>query len=85
MENMSQYTLLGYHHNTTQLLYVEDITKLSTYPTQGHQPDYLWEDIDLAKRSSFDKKEIEINGKSFVLWRSQCHGVKVSRLKYKVF
>lgn len=84
MENNNQYILLGYHHNTTKLLFVQNITKLNTYPTQGHQPDYLWEDIDLAKRSSFDKKEIEVNGEFFVLWRAQCHGVKVSSFSFKI-
>ena len=80
LESREQYHFLGFHHDTTKLLYVEDYSKLSGCPLNP-SPHFLWNDINLSKASSFKNHEFtlktEDNDSKFILRRSHCAGVKV--------
>jgi hypothetical protein len=81
-----QYTMLGFHHDTEKLLFVEDYRKLKCCPINPN-PNYLWKDIHLSKGSSFELKEFTLFKSSihygpqenpkYVLRRAHCVGVKV--------
>lgn len=79
-ENRRQYQMLGFHHDTTKLLYVADYKKLPCCPVKP-KPDYIWDDVNLSKGSSFKKHEFstgnEDDQSNFVLFRCHCAGVKV--------
>ncbi len=82
MESQLQYFLLGFHHDTTKLLYVENITTLPCYPTKVSRPDYIWKDINLTKSSTFGQLPFTLghdheDKTDYVLRRGKCNGVKV--------
>lgn len=77
----SHYTMLGFNHETENLLYAEDYTKLKCCPND-QAPDYLWADKNLSKGPAFPKKTFGLGkhrtkNPEFVLWRAHCSGVKV--------
>lgn len=82
LERKDQYELLGFHHDTSKLLYVENYSNLKCCPDQWSLPDFLWQDINLSKQSGFPKStftlgEDQPNQPTFVMFRSRCNGVKV--------
>jgi len=89
MESQLQYLLLGFHHDTTGLLYVEDIQKLACYPKKVFRPDYIWTDINLTKTSTFSQLPFTLgqdheDKTEYVLRRGKCNGVKVRPYKIKI-
>ena len=83
LQERKQYEMLGYFHDTSKLLFIEDYTQLKCCPTVKKTSDYLWNDIHLSKKSSFPKLEFNLgkdheNKSVFVLYRSKCAGVKVN-------
>lgn len=72
--------MLGFHHQTDQLIYIEDFKKLKCCP-HPIDYDYIWRDINLSKCSSVDVKEFVLEeGKNqpvYELRRAKCKGVKV--------
>ena len=89
LEKRSQYAMLGFNHDTSYLLYTEDYTKLKLCPTVYPQPDYLWEDIHLTKRSGFPRAPVKIvddlaSKKQMIVYRARCAGVKVTYFLYCV-
>jgi hypothetical protein len=61
-----QYTMLGFHHDTEKLLFVEDYRKLKCCPINPN-PNYLWKDIHLSKGSSFELKEFTLFQKAYTM------------------
>ena len=79
--DQKQFQMLGFYHDTEKLLYVEDYTKLKWNPAVNPHPNFLWEDINLSKGSSFGEKTIKLgNGDSYTLIRNPCAGVQVGKL-----
>lgn len=76
----NQYLMLGFFHDTSKLIYAENFKTLPCCPVKPDK-DYLWQDINLSKESSFKKHEftIETDNKkeTFILQRCHCGGVKV--------
>lgn len=82
LHERKQYEMLGFHHDNSKLLFVPDYTKLNCFPRHQPRPDYLCEDINLTKSSSFQKKEFTLgkdndDKSEFILQRTHCAGVKV--------
>lgn len=75
IDNREQYTFLGFFHDTTKLLYVNDVTTMKQSTSSNLE--FLWKDIHLSKGSSFPKKTITIGDKKYWISRSPCNGVKV--------
>ncbi len=79
--DQKQFQMLGFYHDTEKLLYVEDYTKLKWNPAVNPHPNFLWEDINLSKGSSFGEKTIKLgNGDSYTLIRNPCAGDQVGKL-----
>lgn len=80
LEKRSQYAMLGFYHDTSHLLFTEDYTKLKLCPTVYPQPDYLWEDIHLTKKSGFPRATVKIgcDSSEMIVYRARCAGVKVA-------
>jgi len=81
LEEKKQYEMLGFHHDTSKLLYIEDFTKLKCCP-HPIVPDYIWKDTNLTKHSSggvrnFTLGENNPDKSVYVLRNSHCAGVKV--------
>ena len=77
LESKEQYELLGFHHDTSKLLYVQDLSQLPGCPIVPVR-DFLWNDISLSKDSGFPQKTFRNDeGQEFVLRRARCNGVKV--------
>ena len=72
-----QYEMLGFFHDPSKLLFVEDCSKLIAYPLHEARPDFMWEEINLTKCSSFPKKDLKIGEEELVLHRAQYAGVNV--------
>jgi hypothetical protein len=77
VEERRQYEMLGFFHDPSKLLFVEDCSKLISYPLHEPHPDFMWEDITLTECSSFAKKNLKISEEELVLHRAHCAGVKV--------
>lgn len=82
LEQRDQFELLGFYHDVSKLLYVEDYTKLKCCPDESPLPDFLWDDNNLSKQSSFPKLNFTLGEDNadrtkFVMFRSRCNGVKV--------
>ncbi len=82
LEVKKQYELLGYFHDTNKLLYVEDYSVLKCAPENGSNPNFLWEDINLTKGSSFAVHRFTLGDDhpdqtAFLMHRAPCKGVKV--------
>lgn len=86
LTDRKQYLYLGFFHDTTKLLFVKDYKALPCCPVKPDQ-DYLWQDIYLSKKSSFQKHQLIIQKdnkeEKFVLQRCHCGGVKVAILKFE--
>jgi hypothetical protein len=59
LERNEQFEMLGYHHDSTKLLFVEDYTLPKGYPIKPKR-DYLWEDINLSKKQSFPVFQFQV-------------------------
>lgn len=92
LERKEQYELLGFHHDTSKLLYVKDYTELKGCPAKPLK-DYLWDDINLSKKQGFpifkfQFKENEAMASNsdessectMSMYRSRCSGVKASHI-----
>ena len=87
LEFKKQYELLGYYHETTKLLYVQDYSKLKCAPEDGSIANFLWEDINLTKGSSFAIHRFTLGEDHpdktvFLMHRAPCKGVKVTIKTY---
>lgn len=80
VEERRQYEMLGFFHDPSKLLFVEDCSKLIAYPLHQPRPDFMLEDINLTKCSSFPKKDLKIGEKELVFHRAHCAGVKVKNV-----
>jgi hypothetical protein len=76
VEERRHYEMLGFFHDSSKLLFVEECSKLIAYPLHEPRPDFMWEDITLTECSSFAKKNLKIGEKELVL-HTHCAGVKV--------
>ena len=81
-----QYEMLGFYHDTTKLLFVEDFTKPKCCPAKPNL-NYIWNDVNLSKGLGFKPLEFGIGNSraenlEFVLYRNHCNGVKVVRNPY---
>ncbi len=84
LEKKKQYEMLGFHHPTAKLLYVEDFTKLKCCPSPI-APDYIWDYINLPKVQSQGIREFTLGDNHedqsvYLLRRARCAGVKVVHL-----
>lgn len=92
LERKEQYEMLGYHHDSTKLLFVEDYTLLKECQINPKR-DYLWEDINLSKKQSFPVFQFQVEENqseassstdsaecTILMRRSFCNGVKVGFL-----
>ena len=78
LERRSQYEFLGAHHDSTKLIHVPDISLLKSAPKDiSKARDFLWNDINFTKDSTFPKKQFKLKGVSYNLKRARCNGVKV--------
>jgi hypothetical protein len=77
VEERRQYEMLGFFHDPSKLLFVEDCSKLIAYPLHELRPDFMLEYMNLTKCSSFPKKDLKIGKEELVLHRAHCAGVKV--------
>lgn len=85
LEEKKQYEMLGFHHDTSKLLYIEDFTKLKCCP-HPIVPDYIWKDNNLPKHSSGGARDFTLGDRNpdksvYVLRSSHCAGVKVWRTR----
>lgn len=92
LERNEQFEMLGYHHDSTKLLFVEDYTLLKGYPIKPKR-DYLWENINLSKKQSFPVFQFQVKENqseassstesaecTILMRRSFCNGVNVGFL-----
>jgi len=78
LERRSQYEFLDAHHNSTKLIHVPNISLLKSAPKDiSKARDFLWNDINFSKDSTFPKKQFKFKGVSYDLKRARCNGVKV--------
>ena len=80
LESKDQYELLGFLHDTSKLLFVEDYSKEVGCPKHKPSAKFLWNDISLSKDSTFPERNIELENEKFILKRGRCGGVKVAYL-----
>ena len=81
--------MLGFNHDTENLLHVEDYTSLKCCP-KNQDPDYLWTDINLSKDPAFPKLKFGLGKQhskdvEYLLFRAHCNGVKVDYIILKIF
>jgi superfamily II DNA helicase RecQ len=66
VEERRQYEMLGFFHDPSKLLFVEDCSKLIAYPLHEPRLDFMWKDINLTECSSFAKKNLKIGEEELV-------------------